>query len=261
MVAKLMLSIQPVDHLDRAISYGESCFETVASIQGCVFDWPRHLQRFIRGCAQLGIVLDDDEQAQITAALYSAIPKCSSLIRITITPGIAPWGMVSQGDCTRLFIQSHPQTPRPSVRIISMNHPNGERIIDAKFSSDYGMMLRLGGRAILEQGAMPLLWHHNRICCAASANIALHIDGKWLTPESHKGGVLPGVIRHHLLAAGAITTHPCDRATAAHCDAIVLLNSGGLIQEVASIDGRELIHPEAIPPLRQALRTIIQQNQ
>ena len=255
-----MLTIHFTTQLDRAISYGESCFETVAAIDGALFDWPRHLARLATGCDRLAIPLKTRDLARITAAAEQAIGDHDRIIRLTISPGEAEWGLTSPAEAPRLWVQHQPRTPRPPARLISMEHPTGGHPIEAKFSSDYSMMLRHGGRTILQRGAMPLLWHHGRLCSAASANIALHHDGRWLTPDTEPGGVLPGVIRHHLVAAGLLHPCRCDRATLAACDAIVLLNSGALLQEVAAVDGRPLAPSPATAKLTTALHAIIREQ-
>jgi len=254
----LIITIHPTRHLDRAISYGESCFETVAAIDRAIFDWPRHLHRLHNGCAQLGIALNDDDLTQISTAVDACISDQARMIRITVTPGEACWGIIAAGDHPHIYIQQQPRIARPPAQLISMKHPQGDRAVCAKFASDYGIMLRSGGRAILQQGAMPLLWWQHHLCCAATANIALHVDGRWLTPETNDGGVLPGVIRHHLLAHSLLHSQRCDRHLLADCDAIVLLNSGALLQEVASVDGVAYNNPQAVRTLRAAFNAVIQ---
>ncbi|MDX8413249.1 MAG: aminotransferase class IV [Mariprofundales bacterium] len=254
-----MITLHPTQMLDRAISYGESCFETIAAINGAIFDWSQHQQRLQLGCSQLGIALDDHDLAQISTALHRCITDDSRIIRITVTPGNAEMGIIALGKHPQAYIQYQTRVQRPPVSLISMQHPHGNRIIQAKFSSDYSIMLRLGGRAILQQGATPMLWDRDRICCAATANIALHCDGVWCTPDSKDGGLLPGVIRHHLLARGLLHSQHCDRHLLARCDAIALLNSGGLIQAVTSVDGIPYGNQGAINTLRAALEKIIEQ--
>ncbi|MDQ6963425.1 MAG: aminotransferase class IV [Mariprofundales bacterium] len=253
-----MLSIHTSPLLDRAISHGEACFETMAAINGTIFDLPRHLQRLQNGCAQLGITLHDRESAQLYGAIMECVTDTSSTIRITITPGQAPIGITAAGKRREVYIQQQQRRPPAEAELISMQHPQGEQQITAKFSSNYSIMLRLGGRTIIQQGATPLLWHHNRLCSAACANIALHLNGKWLTPAVEEGGVLPGVVRHHLLQRGILHSQTCSRSTLADCDAIALLNSGILVQEVVSVDGAPCRNPQAITALRAELEDIIQ---
>jgi len=164
-----MITLHSTQLLDRAISYGESCFETVATTNGAIFDWPQHQQRLQLGCSQLGIALDDHDLTQITTALHRCITDKSRIIRITITPGEATMGIITPSRHPHCYIQHQACSPRPPTQLISMQHPHGSRIVQAKFSSDYSTMLRLGGRNILQQGATPLLWDHDRICCAATA--------------------------------------------------------------------------------------------
>ena len=126
-----------------------------------------------------------------------------------------------------------------------MPSPRQNLPITAKFSSDYSIMLRSGGRGILQRGGMPLLWQQDRLLGAATANVAILHRGAWLTPATAEGGVLPGVIRQHLLQHGPLQQTTCSRAMVAQSPAIVLLNSSGFVRAATSIDGRPLTtdHP------------------
>jgi 4-amino-4-deoxychorismate lyase len=54
------------------------------------------------------------------------------------------------------------------------------------------------------------------------ANIALKIDGRWLTPEHP---LLPGTVRARLLAEGKITTTPLRREDLTRAEAVAVLNA------------------------------------
>ncbi|MDQ6951859.1 MAG: aminotransferase class IV [Mariprofundales bacterium] len=234
------IAIACCTELDRAISLGEACFDTCRAIDGSVFAWEHHLTRLVSGATQLGITLDASEQQRIHRAVMQHATTADGMLRLTISAGDAPWGLLAQGDSPQVWLQ-HAPLPKPrAIALISMPSPRPELPMNAKFSSDYSIMLRSGGRAILQQGGMPLLWQQDRLLGTAVANIAIRYSKKWLTPTTAAGGVLPGIIRHHLLQHGSLHEAICSHAMVAQSPAIVLLNSGGFVQAATSIDGRPL---------------------
>ena len=55
-------------------------------------------------------------------------------------------------------------------------------------------------------------------------NLALRLDGRWCTPPV-TAGLLPGVMRAHLLESGELVERPLTPADLARADAIELINS------------------------------------
>lgn len=241
-----------VDRLDRAVGYGESCFETFVVEEGVPRAWSAHFARLRRGCDRLGIVLDDRDETRLRDAI-AGLPAGERVARLTVSPGEAAMGLATAGDGPRAWLQSTPRVPRPPARLRSMPHPRGDAPVVAKFGCDYGLMLRSGGRGILARGELPLLWHGERLCGAAIANVALWCDGVWWTPAVGDGGVLPGITRQRLIDAGLLREGRCDRALVARAEAVVLLNSVLPVQPPAAIDGRSCRDHPAVDRLRAAL--------
>ncbi len=241
--------------LDRAIAYGESCFETVRWRAGGVDDWSEHFSRLRRGCAILGIALDEDDATRLRAAILDGT-ACGEegMARVTVSPGMAPMGLMATADGAMAWIQRAPLPKRGAAHLVSMAHPRGAAETVAKFGSDYGLMLRCGGREILARGAIPLLWHGDRLCGAAIANVAFRMDGRWWTPAVAGGGVLPGVIRQKLLNQGVLREMCCDRESLEMCQSMVLLNSVVGVQPVAVVDDRNMAEDGHAAELCAALR-------
>ncbi|MDX8409315.1 MAG: aminotransferase class IV [Mariprofundales bacterium] len=242
----MSIAIAHCTKLDRAISLGEACFDTCRAIHGHIFAWEHHLARVIHGAAELGIALNDNDQQRLNKSVLQQAATTDGILRLTISGGEAPWGLLTQGDTPQAWLQ-HAPLPRSTTTLdlISMPSPRSGLPICAKFSSDYAIMLRTGGKDIMHRGGMPLLWQQDRLLGAATANVAILHDGTWLTPATAEGGVLPGVIRQHLLQHGSLQQATCSRAMVIQSPAIVLLNSRSFVQAATSVDGRLLMnnHP------------------
>ncbi len=240
------IAIAHCTRLDRAITLGEACFDTCRAIHGHIFAWEHHLARLVGGAEALGIPLDENDQRLLSKSVQHQATTGDGILRLTISAGEAPWGLLAQGDSPQAWLQYAPlPTPTTILDLISMPSPRQNLPIIAKFSSDYSIMLRSGGRDILQRGGMPLLWQQDRLLGAATANVAILHRGAWLTPAIAEGGVLPGVIRQHLLQHGSLQEATCSRAMVAQSPAIILLNSSGFVRAASSIDGRPLAtnHP------------------
>jgi len=250
------LNIHCVKHLDRGLSYAESCFETFRVIEGAIFLWDNHWQRLQHGFASFGLCLSDKHQKNIKQNCLQAAKKEGSdcLVRLTVTGGEAAWGL-SQQATPQVFIQALPfVSKQQSIHLQSVEYPFALLPKPAKFTSDYALTLRAMQHWTLQEGKSPLICKNDMLLGGLVANIALFSQGKWFTPQGD--GVLAGSIRHYLIQQGVITPQPCSTQLLEQIEAAVLLNSGSFLQVVQSIDNQALQtqHP-AIADLQQNLQT------
>jgi len=81
-----------------------------------------------------------------------------------------------------------------------------------------------------------ILWNkRGELTETTIANIALHIDGQWLTPPV-ESGLLPGVMRAQLLRQGTLREAVLHKADLAQADAIALFNSLRKWMDAESVD-------------------------
>lgn len=234
------LNIRTVDELDRGLAYGESCFETFRVIDGEVLALDAHLERLASGLNAFGIELNGEAHSAIADAALAAAKERGSdqLLRITVTGGRAPWGLMRHGE-PELFVQCMPYAPASEVihlRQAEWPFPLLPKV--AKFSSDYALMLRAMQQWKLGKGTSPLICKDGRILSSVTANVMILRNGIWLTPDDAEGGVLPGVIRSILIDKGLAEVASCPVAWLKDCDAVLLTNSSGFAMAAASIDGR-----------------------
>ena len=235
--------IQIVDSLDRGLSYAESCFETFRVVDGAIFLWDKHWQRLNQGLRSFGF--DIVKHDEVLASCLQAAQQQGNdvLIRLTVSGGDAPWGL-QQSTTPNIYIQATAYRP-PTQHLLlqSVEYPFPLRTKSAKFSADYAHTLQALQHWQLETPLSPLVCKDGFIIGGITANIALWVDGMWLTPEGK--GILPGCVRQYLIEQGILLTTSCPSSMLEKAQAAVLLNSGTFIQIVEGMNGKLLEHEHA----------------
>lgn len=234
------LAIHVPEQLDRGLAYGEACFETFRVIDGEVVALDAHLERLAKGLNAFGIGLDGGARSSIADAALAAATERGrdQLVRITVTGGRAPWGLMRHGE-PEVFVQCMPYAPSGEaihLRQVEWPFPLLPKV--AKFSSDYALTLRAMQQWKLKKGISPLICKDGRVLSSLTANVMILRDGIWLTPDDAEGGVLPGVIRSILIDKGLAEVANCPVAWLKDCDALLLTNSSGFAMPATSVDGR-----------------------
>ncbi|MDX8394956.1 MAG: aminotransferase class IV [Mariprofundaceae bacterium] len=252
------LNIQNVTLLDRGIAYAEACFETFRVINGAVFEAHEHQYRLQQGVADLGLQLDDQATQDIWKVCLEAASKCApdALIRVTVTGGDAPWGLLSSVDVVpNVYIQAQAFKPdKAEIHLQCMPWPYAPKNKHAKFTSDYAETLRCLRSWQHDLAALetPLICFEEQMLSAMTANVFIYRNGQWFTPSK---GVLQGIVRKVLLDAKLVKPCLCPVSWLDDCEAIALINSGMFIRAVSSIHGRALdVDHASIIELKQLLK-------
>jgi len=242
--------------LDRGLLYGEACFETMRVIHGRIFAWQAHEVRLRQGLAAFGLVCPDGLQARCLAAAGQV--GDDALLRLTVSGGFASHGlMVDEERAPQAHIQAWPYHPaHRKLELRTLHWPTGGVARSAKYTADYAFTIRLLHQARhagqLGEHELALFTLGGDLLCMETANIALLVNHKWLTPDSES--VLPGVVRAALLDAGALHACRCPIDWLQACDAMAICNSGCFIRPVAGVNGRLLdVHAARFTPLTDAL--------
>jgi len=243
-MTKTRIRVEICTRMERGLAYAEACFETFRIVHGELFAWAAHMQRLQRGMAAFGYQMDE----AMTEVLYrqclqqAANVAGDALVRLTVSVGAAEQGLMQVSDELIARIQATVCQPRQeALHLHSHLWPWALRPRPAKFTADYAQMSMLLHRL----GTTDVVFaHEGMLLAGAVANVLIYRHGQWWTPPAERG-VLPGVIRGHLIAAGVVREAPCPAAWLHDCDALALSNSGMLLQRVDSIDGRELQMPGA----------------
>ncbi len=241
-MTKTELKIDTVEQLDRGLTYGEGCFETFRRVDGEVFLWQEHMERLRFGMASFGCTLDKRDIDSIKAQVFGAAGEQDALIRVTVTGGEASWGLLRPEDArSTIYIQTVPvRQSEQSIELSTVEWPFALLPKQAKFTSDYALVLRAMHEWKMEPGKTPLICKDGRILSSLTANILILRDGQWYTPDDAGGGVLPGIVRSLLVKEGLVEIVECPVAWLEDCEALMLSNSAMFAKAVSSIDGREV---------------------
>ncbi len=258
----VQLNIQFSNVLDRGIGYGEACFETFRVIKGNVFALDQHFSRLADGLKSFGILLSKGNMESIRAQAieHAAGIADDVLVKVTVTGGIAEWGLIRNKDQQpTVYIQCIPYIPKLQKLVLStVEWPYATELKQAKFSSDYALSLRATKQwkdEGLSEEITPLICKNSLVLSGLTANVLLYREGVWYTPDGSNGGVLQGIIRNEFVAASVLTLSDCPVSWLDDCEAIGFTNSGVFIQPASMINGRKLNREHhAFEMLYQVLR-------
>lgn len=239
-----------IDPFDRGLTLGDGVFETILCRHGHTPWLDRHLVRFRAGAEFLGIPLEwpDADIVTAVAALIAAEQLVDGAIRVTLTRGPAPRGLVPPAEPMPTLIMTATSglaVPAPARTIIATVTRRNQASPLSRLKTLNALDNILARREAAQRGADDalLLNTADRVAEASAATVFIAAKGVLRTPPLAEGA-LPGIARGLLVERhGAIeaTLTPADLVAA---DAVFLTNSLGL-RPVASIDGFALA-PSAI---------------
>jgi len=239
------VQIRVVKTMDRGLAYGESCFETFRVIDGAIFDWAGHWQRLLAGLAEFAVLLPEHSEAEMRSACLAEAAKLATdcLVRLTLSGGLAEWGLLNRSDSPRIQIQCKPyQTNLSPVSLRLQDWPFPIKKKTAKFSADYAETLRVlhgadDAHVLFEQGG--------NLLATATANVLIYRHGDWFTPPAD-AGVLPGRVRACLVRKDLLIETACPLHWLDDCEAMLVSNSAVFLQPVVDIDRVQRSVPMAV---------------
>lgn len=213
----------PLD--DRGLSLADGLFETVLVEQGQARLLDAHLERWRRSAALLGMEPPPNRQGLeplIAAALERSQAGGSALdgaLRLNWSRGSAPGrgiDLPAEGEpplLHRFWLQFTPLQPnfRPvTVWISQLERRQATSLLSQCKTFAYGQAIqaRREARSAGAEEAL-LLGTGGELCCGATANLLLLIDGTWFTPPL-ASGCLPGVMRGRALELGLVREATLD---------------------------------------------------
>ncbi len=208
---------------------GAGIFETIRTVMGLPYAFNRHLVRAHKSAAIANVPLPDN--ALVVSAVNALLvnePAPDGLLRISFD---------TNGQWAAVHLPYHPLTTPARVRL----HPdalisNGESI------KSYPYEHRI---AIIEEAKLLgfdeaiVANTEGRICEGAVSNLALLIDGRWLTPPTFDG-VLPGIMRDLVIENCGVDVESIPVSRLKDIASGFLLSSLRIAQPIASINGEEL---------------------
>lgn len=245
---------------DRGFTLGDGVFDTALALNGRVFARERHVSRLLDAARILGIAV---ERARINDALDAALTTGPTILRTTLTRGVAARGLwpASVGEPTVVVTTSpwsHALLGQPA-RLVTASGRRNEFSPTANLKTlnylDHILAAREAAAAGVDDALM--LNTQGRVACTTIANVFALIGGTLVTPPLSEG-CLPGITRALVIemapALGlALSERPLLPAELDTAEAVFLTNSVRFIRPVTALDGRELAEHAATDRLAAVL--------
>lgn len=259
-------AVRPFDLADRGLLLSDGVFDTLAVFGGVPFRLEAHLARLQAAATALGFAADAGEARQAVADLIAAAGGGRAVIRLTLTRGSGPRGLVPpQAPLPRLIAGLAPWNPALAfspVRLATAAIRRNETSPAARLKTLAYLDNVLAFTAARQAGADDALFLNSRgmPVCSALANL-FAFSGDTLLTAPPTDGVLEGITRAAVIAVAralglAVREAAPDPDRLAQ-GAAFLTNSVRLIMPVAAIDGAALPPHPAVPEIAAALRRAI----
>ena len=237
---------------DRALTHGLGLYETLKLVGGVPVFFAEHIARLDLGLGELGLErpFTVEDMAEQIRRLSEAgdVPDGACRVLVTAGPPDGKPGLLIQTDKRRF--------PARPLRVISYL---GVRV-RAQLKAMTVMQSYLAQRAATAAGADDaiLVDDEGRILEGATSNMFLVRGGGLVTPPA-EGAILPGVLRAKVEELATANGIPVVEAFARVADlrpddGMLLTSSVRGIVPVGSVDGRELLVPDA---LLTRMRTLV----
>jgi len=231
-----------LDPGERGFLFGDGLFETVRLYGGQAPVWPRHAVRLAEGCRTLGIPYPGEEIAGGLEAVLDALGTKGSgsepdaggaggagSLRLTVTRGAHPPGVRGLAPRQELrptvLITANPGEPYPPTayrsgqRAVTVSFPRNQLSTLIRLKSLNCLENVLARREAVAAGADEGLFFNLRgdLAEGTASNVFLLFDGGRLITPPLESGLLPGIAREIVLAAGAaLGLTVCEEATGRH---------------------------------------------
>jgi len=226
---------------DRGFTLGDGLFETMRVAQGTVLRLEAHLARLAAGAQVLALPLAGLALADAVAAVVAANAVDTGVVRLTVTRGSGPRGVLPPRDPRPTVLASAAASPAAQaaparVMTCTVTRRNEMSPLSRIKSLNYldNILARQEADAHGLDDAI-LLNTRGRVAEASYANLFAVCDGVLVTPPIAEGA-LPGIMRAEILTHGAReqALSPQDLQGA---EEVFLSTSLGL-RPVAELDGR-----------------------
>ncbi|MCT6845174.1 aminotransferase class IV [Bombella apis] len=195
---------------DRGFLLGDGLFETMQLRHGAAPRLEAHLARLEDGCHTLRLPFPGrDTIRQALPHLMAANSLTDGSARLTLTRGPGPRGLAPPvRPHTTLLITTAPPSEQSTtpVRLHVSTQRRDRQAVLNRVKSLNALPAILARMEAREKGADDALWltHEGEIAEATAASFLALLDGQIVTPPL-SAGILPGISRGRLLAAGLCT--------------------------------------------------------
>ncbi len=210
---------------DAGFRFGDGLFETLRVDDGKALDIEAHLDRLFASLPRISLDVPEDRAAldQAIAEVATAAPMPCARLRLTVTRGTPADGP------TRLIETFSYTPPSPeagmTVLLLPEIHLDSRGPLAGLKSLSYQANRLAHARATaLGADEAILLNERGELCEGSRSNLALRLDGKWLTPPL-RSGCLPGTVRRRRLERGEVEERDLTVEDFDRTEGIELMNS------------------------------------
>ena len=251
--------------LDRAVYFGDGCYDAAMFSNNRIFALEDHLDRFYNSCRLLEIPFDMEREA-----LTKELQKCIDANELS--EGMIYW------QCSRgTYYRSHnfpPETVKPNLMIFTVPDEivpmdTTYKLIsmeDTRFLHCNIKTLNLIPSVIayqrcIEAGCQETLFHRQgRVTECAHSNVLILKDGTLYTPP-RDNLILPGITLKHLIILAKENNIPVIEAPFSmeelkNADEVIISNSGAFCIRADELDGKPIggKDPKTLKILQDAYR-------
>lgn len=251
--------------LDRAVYFGDGCYDAAMFSNNRIFALEDHLDRFYNSCRLLEIPFDIEREA-----LTKELQKCIDANELS--EGMIYW------QCSRgTYYRSHnfpPETVKPNLMIFTVPDEivpmdTTYKLIsmeDTRFLHCNIKTLNLIPSVIayqrcIEAGCQETLFHRqDRVTECAHSNVLILKDGTLHTPP-RDNLILPGITLKHLIILAKENNIPVIEAPFSmdelkNADEVIISNSGAFCIRADELDGKPIggKDPKTLKILQDAYR-------
>lgn len=229
---------------DRGFALADGLFETIAVKNAGPKRLAAHLARLREGAALLGIPVPytDQKIADLAAALIAANEVAHGALRITLTRGPGPRGLMPPDAPTPTFlISSGPLPPDDAISLMVARTTRRNEFSPLSRVKHLGYLDHiLARREAVAAGAddAVLLNTQGRVADTTIANIFLLIGGGLVTPPVSEGA-LPGVMRAEVIRLARAEERVVTAGELDQASEIFVCNALG-IRPVVRINGHDV---------------------
>jgi branched-chain amino acid aminotransferase len=230
--------VSPADH---GLLVGDGVFETLRCYAGVPFGLEDHLERLEAGARALELQPPARPTLEDAAhAVIEANGLADARIRITLTSGPGPPGLVRASREPTVLVSAQPLSPWPptATAIVSrLRRDEAGPLTGVKTISLVESVMALSEARAKGADEAIVLNHSGNVCEATTANVFVVRAGQVETPAL-ASGCLAGITRERVLRLSGGTEAELPRAVLREADELFLTSSTREVQPLVELDGR-----------------------
>ena len=252
-----------VSVLDHGLTAGDGVFETIKVYDDVPVAARRHLARLRSSAAVMALAVpwSDAELRGAVVAVATQVSRLQARVRITVTGGVGPPGLMRGGPPTVIITAGHLAAAEPSVAVCTVPWPRNERspLAGVKTTSYAESVHALAYAHAQSADNREAIFANTagRLCEGTTSNVFVATGGQLFTPPLG-AGCLAGVTRALVMEVVAVVEEDLPLAVLETADEIFLTSTTRDVQPVHQVDDRRLVIPGPLTAAaQQAYRELL----